>query len=182
MSDWNSGSDWNAGQQGQGGPGEPPPPQQPPAYPPPYPSGGTPPSPGPYPPGPPEQPPGYPSDPYPGGTEQPLPYGSPNPYGYGYGYQGSSSSAPGMEPFAIASLIVAIIGLPMLCLCGVLAIPFGIGAAVLGFVALNSIKSSGGVKTGREIAIAGIILGALDVVLPVVFLLVVGGLSIMNPS
>ena len=123
-------------------PGQPDP-NQPPPIPPGY---------GPPPPGYGAPPPGYGAPPPPPG------YGAPPP-GYGgqpqYGYQ-PGGPKPGTNGLAIASLVTGILGC-----CG----PLAIAAIVLGIVARGQIKQSG--QQGEGLAIAGIICGALWLVVSI---------------
>jgi hypothetical protein len=120
-----------------------------------------PPPPGNYPP-PPPQGGGYPPPPQ-GGGYPPPPQGGgypPPPQGGGYppppgGFGGAPTKT---NTLAIASLVCAVLGL----LCGVGSI-LGI---VLGVVALNQIKQTG--EGGRGLAQAGIVVGAIFVVLGIV--------------
>ncbi|SCX32137.1 protein of unknown function [Mycolicibacterium fluoranthenivorans] len=150
-----------------------PPSQQPPSYeqplyppqgyaaPPTYQPGGYPPPPpgfgAPYP-----DPSGYGAPGYPGaqyGTPPPPPYGAAPGYppaGYGAPY-----GAPATEtnPLAIGSLVASAIGV----LCGIGSI-IGI---VLGIVALNQIKQTR--QGGQGLAIAGIAVGAVSLVVSMIF-------------
>jgi hypothetical protein len=157
--------------------GYPPPPQsyQPPpgGYPPqpPYQSGPQPP----YQSGP--QPPyqsGYPSAPYQSGyPSAPYQSGYPSaPYAGGYG-----ASQPRTNGMAIGSLVASIVGVPLtfLCYTGALGAIVGI---VLGFIAINQIKQSG--EEGRGFAIAGIIIGAVTLLLTVVLIIIGVGYYAMN--
>jgi Domain of unknown function (DUF4190)/Protein of unknown function (DUF2510) len=84
------------------------------------------------------------------------------------GSQWSDHSAPAPPPvyvgetdgYAIASLI-----------CGVLGVP--IVSIVLGVMARNRIRDSGGLKTGNGLAIAGIVLGIVQLVIFVIVLIVI---------
>jgi uncharacterized protein DUF4190 len=93
----------------------------------------------------------------------PNPYAPPPP-GYGYGY------APGYAParqngLAVASLVLGILGWA---LCGVGSIL----AIVLGVVARNQIRASGGQEAGDGMAKAGIILGCVGLALIVAYVVV----------
>lgn len=116
----------------------------------------------------PPPPPGFGAPGYPGaqyGT--PPPYGAPPPppYGAASGYPpagyGAPYGAPATEtnPLAIGSLVASAIGV----LCGIGSI-IGI---VLGIVALNQIKQSR--QGGQGLAIAGIAVGAVSLVLSMIF-------------
>lgn len=152
---------------------------EPPAYP----------SPGSYPP-PPSG--GYPPPPPPGGYPPPPSGDFPPPPGYG-GYPGAFGGPPGpYDPYAAsipagtnslatASLITSIVGalLGLFC-CGVLPIVgwvLPIVSIVLGASALNQIKRTN--EDGRGLAIGGIVIGAVTLVLVVLFI-VVAASGVMN--
>ncbi len=104
----------------------------------------------------PPPPPGVPASPYP----PPPGYGAP---AYGYAYPPAPGYYPGpMAPttngYATASLVCSLVGIFVPILASVLAIFFGV-------VALNQIGSSNGRYEGRGLAIAGIVIGAVGVVL-----------------
>lgn len=83
----------------------------------------------------------------------------PNPYGqpaYGGGQPQTTSV------MSIISLVVGIIGIP---LCGCFV--FSIAAIVLGFLGRNEIDKSGGAKKGRGLATAGLVIGAVTLVLAI---------------
>ncbi|MFA5710309.1 DUF4190 domain-containing protein, partial [Mycolicibacterium sp.] len=127
----------------------------PPDYPPPPPGYGAypPPPAGDYPP-PPPGPPGYGA--YPGGYGAPYdPYGPPVPMG--------------TNNLATASLVTSIIGalLSLFCCLGGFLPVVGI---VLGIAALNQIRQTH--QQGRGMAIAGIVIGAITVVLLIVLFMV----------
>lgn len=74
---------------------------------------------------------------------------------------GSSYDSPKPTGLAIASMILGIVGLiGACCLGGVL----GLIGAIMGHVAMGKIARSGGLASGRGMAIAGIITGYLSVV------------------
>ncbi len=108
-------------------------------------------------------PPSYPS--YPQPQPQQQPYGQPN-YGYPnaapYQPYGYAQPQQGTNGLAIGSLIASVLGL---CTC--------IGSIVgiiLGIIALNQIKERGG--QGRGMAIAGICVGALGIVVAIVWVII----------
>lgn len=132
----------------------------------------------------------YPGAPYPGqqqyGQQQygQQPYGSPANGGYpyagqGYGGQGYPYGVPGaMTPQtdgrATASLICGVLSLPLIFFCSALAVPLPIVAVVLGVLARRDIANSGGLRTGSGMALAGIITGAIALVLMVIVLVFLG--------
>lgn len=157
--------------------------------PPSYPSGPTypPSSPGGYPPSPPSYgPPGtepygaatpeYPSIPYPAPAPPPPSYP-----GAGYpGYAGAPAPVPPIDPYysspssinnglAIASLATSIAGVPLLFAC-LIGVPLAIAAIVMGIVALNQIKQTQ--QQGRGMAIAGIVIGAVTLAIPLLIYLI----------
>lgn len=155
--------------QGYGVPGYPPPagdPGLPPVgYPPPPPYGAAPgyPPPGYGAPG--YVPPGYPPSGY-GVPGYPTPgYGAPGYGTPGYAAQGYppygayGAPAPKTNGLAIASLVASVISL-----CGL----GSIAGIVLGVVALNQIKVSG--ESGRGLAIAGIVVGAVTLLFSLLWL------------
>lgn len=92
-----------------------------------------------------------------GGLAAPGPSGPP-PQGFGVG---RASHQGQLNPLAIASLVLGI----------VCCIPFsGIGAVVLGVLAKNQIDASNGQQRGRELALAGMVLGVLSMSLSVLSL------------
>jgi hypothetical protein len=101
---------------------------------------------------PPPRPPGYPPPPgpgHPGYPPPPLPYYGMPAMGYGYGPGMQLASTSGL---AVASLITGIFG--CFFVTGILSIIFGIAA-------IGQINGSQGRKTGKGLAVAGIVLGAL---------------------
>lgn len=90
-------------------------------------------------------------------------------YGSGYATQGYGGYATGTSApssgLAVGALVAGIVSI-LTFLCGFLAIPAGIAAVVLGFVALNKVKA--GTGGGRGLAIAGIACGAVGGVLSLI--------------
>lgn len=122
-----------------------------------------------YPPPPPESG-GYGEQP--DGAGQPGGYGYPPPpppgqYGGGYG------PPPGSGPTstkAVWALVLGILGLPLALCCSVLGL-VGIASILLGRSARREIAASGGSQRGEGMAKAGYILGWVDVVLAVLFMI-----------
>ena len=68
---------------------------------------------------------------------------------------------------AIASLVVAVLGLPLSCCYG-FGVILSIVALVLGLVALSGIKRSAGAVQGRGLALTGVVLSIVNIVLVIV--------------
>ncbi len=108
---------------------------------------------------------GYPNMPFQGasmppqGPIPPYPYGS--PYGYPYGQMPLPTSTCGL---AIASLV-----------CGVLWLYWAgaILAIIFGIVALGQISRSNGRLQGRGLAIAGIVLGTIELLIAIFLIIVI---------
>ncbi len=89
--------------------------------------------------------------------------------------------------WAVISLVLSIVAFPVTC-CGIVFPPAGcvafipaILAVVLGFIARREIRESGGAQTGDGLALTGIVLGAVLIVVLVLFsCLVVLGLSLLD--
>ena len=109
-----------------------------------------------------DQPPSYPPPPPPP-PPPPGGYGYPPPQPDGYGYPPPVSGYPqqssGTNGMAIASLVCSLLG--WLCVIGPIL------GLVFGFIALGQIKQTG--QGGRGLAIAGIAIGAVVIVLGIVF-------------
>jgi len=73
------------------------------------------------------------------------------------------------EGLAVASVIAGVVGVPI--------VPI-----VLGVMARNRIRESGGLKDGNGLAIAGIVLGVVQVVIWVVVILVLVGVAVGTSS
>ncbi len=101
----------------------------------------------------------------PGGA---APYGQPA-YGQPPGYPPPSGAPAGYgqpqknAPLAIVSLVLGIVGVP----CCTLFV-FGIAAVVTGFLARRQIDASQGALKGGGMAMAGLVLGAVTIVLAIV--------------
>lgn len=106
----------------------------------------------------------YPQDP----QNQP-PYGQPPaghvPYGGGPGGQPGQPSSG----LAVTSMVLGIVSLPA-CICWPLAVVLAIAAIVLGVMAKNKIKA--GQASGNGMATAGIICGAVALVLIAISLII----------
>lgn len=106
--------------------------------------------------------PGGPGGGYPGGPGGPPPGGQPTPGG---GYPGQPSNGLG-----VTALILGIAAIPLVC-CFYIGVPLGIVAVVLGW--LGKQKAERGEATNRGQAMAGLICGAVAVVLGILLLLAV---------
>lgn len=96
--------------------------------------------------------------------QSPLPGSYPPPYGSPYG-----GGVPGPFPLtngkATAALVIGISSLVLSWCCGLGLV--GIVAVVLGVKARGEIRASNGMQTGDGVALAGIITGAIAIVLAV---------------
>jgi hypothetical protein len=107
----------------------------------------------------PSVPPPPPADPH-------RPYGQPQP---AYGYSTYGQPRTGTSGFAIASMVLGIVGvIPFLIWNGIASIL----ALVFGYIARSQIKRSGGTQGGRGMALAGIILGWIGIALLVILIVV----------
>ena len=92
--------------------------------------------------------------------------------------------APGQtSTLAIISLIAGILAvfcLILLCVpcLRILAILFGLAAAIMGFISLRQIKNAEGALTGRGMAIAGLITGLVSLISVAILILIGIGLSL----
>jgi len=122
----------------------------------------------------PQQPPypaQYPQTPYPVQTPQgqyPAPYNPQYPQPYG--------TQPKTNGLCIASLVSSLAPLvlnwiPVVQWFGLLA---SIAAIILGAMGLKKVKESNGAETGKGLAVAGIIIGSVDVFLFIVVVVVIG--------
>lgn len=100
------------------------------------------------------------------------PYGSPQTTPGSYG--APSGGPPPTSGLAIASMVLGIVSVVFgCCWCtyGVISIPSGIAACIMGFIALNQINS--GAASGKGMAIAGLVCGGIGVVLAILFFVLV---------
>jgi len=140
------------------------PPTPPGSYPPPPPYGQEPPQYG-------QQPPQYGQEPPQYGQQPPQygqapqygqqPYGAPPPYGPG-GPVGPSNTQ------GLVGMILGILSIPLAC-CPYLGFVLGVAGGVLGF--LGRKKADAGLATNRGMALAGLICGAIGVVLSIAILI-----------
>jgi hypothetical protein len=79
---------------------------------------------------------------------------------------------PGIPQLAVVSLVTGILGLVgSLCFAGLFVL--GIVAVITGQIALNEIDGSSGTVPGRRVASIGRLLGAISIVLGVLFVVLV---------
>ncbi|MFQ5731683.1 MAG: DUF4190 domain-containing protein [Planctomycetaceae bacterium] len=78
-------------------------------------------------------------------------------------------SSPQTSGQATASMILGIVSLASMCICGLISIPCGITAIILGFISLPKINS--GESVGKGQAIAGIIMGFFGLALTIGFVI-----------
>ncbi|MCX4540992.1 hypothetical protein [Streptomyces sp. NBC_01565] len=119
---------------------------------------------------------GYPSQPAPGGYGYPVQPQAPAAYGYP-GYPGSTgypAAYPGAQPnngFGVTSLVLGILSV-VGCVTSIFAVALGIAAVVFG--ALGRGKANRGEATNGGMALAGLILGAVGIVLGGLLLAIMG--------
>lgn len=108
-------------------------------------------------------------------------YGQPGAYDQGYGAPYGQippgygfAAAPTNSGMAVGALVCGIASFPMMLLCGIFGLPMPIVAVILGILGKREIASSGGTKTGDGMALAGIILGAIGIVLMILFGVFIG--------
>jgi len=90
------------------------------------------------------------------------------PPGEAYGRPGvATAAAQKTSGMAIASLVVAVLGLPLSCCYG-FGVILSIVALVLGIVALSGIKRSAVAVQGRGLAVTGVVLSLVNIVLVIV--------------
>ena len=114
----------------------------------------------------------YGQQPYPPSPAYPpqQPYGAPSAPAYPY-----APPAPmpvSTNGFSIASLICSVLGISLL-------------GVIFGHVALSQIKNSNGMQGGRGLAIAGLIIGYIELALAilfVVFIVLIGAFAASNPG
>jgi hypothetical protein len=116
---------------------------------------------------------GYAQQPYPG-------YGQPG-QGVppaGYGYRGAAAQRP--EPLAIVALVAAIVSVLAAPCCSVPGIVAGGLGLLFGFIARYRITRAGGALKGGGMALAGIITGAVGVVLCILSIVLIAALQANN--
>jgi hypothetical protein len=151
----------DAGDAGHGDVAPPPMPPVPPGgwqAPTPAPPSAPPPAPAPHHGAPPPTGPAYPAAPPPAAYGQPQAYGPPQGYAYGY------PTAPRNDGMAIAALCCGIAAIPLTLFCG-LGVVLGVLGLVFGLVSMRKIDRAAGALTGRGMALAGVICGAVGLVL-----------------
>ncbi len=119
---------------------------------------------------------------YPGYGPQPMPdqpapqpyWGAAPPYG-AYAY-GQPIAAPKTSGFAIASLVTSLISWFIIPLIG------GIVAVVLGHIARGEIRRSNGAITGGGMALAGLIIGYIQIALMLIAIVIVVWIALIFAS
>jgi hypothetical protein len=91
-------------------------------------------------------------------------YGAPG-YGYPYGYQ--YPVQPRTDGLAAGALVASIAGILLTCFC--VGIAGGIAGIIMGNVARRRIRASNGMLLGDGLAVAAIIVGAINVLLTVIW-------------
>jgi Na+/proline symporter len=88
--------------------------------------------------------------------------------------------APQNDPLALASIGVGVFSLITCFCCGLFGLPFPIAAVVLGVLSMNRINKEPDRYTGKNLAIAGIAVGAVSLVLTIVMIFVGVGANLMQ--
>ena len=91
---------------------------------------------------------------------------------------GAPASAPN-NTFGLVSMILGIAAIPLVCCCYI-GVPLGIAAGVLGFMGKQ--KADQGLATNRGMAMAGLICGAVAIVLGILFVILAVVLNVALPG
>ena len=94
-----------------------------------------------------------------------YPYNSPQ-YGSAPQYGAPPGAPQSAGPLAIISLVLGIVSIVGACCCHLFSLPFGIGACVCGFIAMN--QANAGTAGGKGLAVAGLICGGVSIVLAII--------------
>ncbi|MGU3293526.1 DUF4190 domain-containing protein [Williamsia sp. M5A3_1d] len=121
---------------------------------------------------------------------QQAPYGEPQygqqpPYGQGpYGqapFGAPAFGAPENNTLAVVSLVTGILSIPALLLC-YLGVPLAIAALITGFIARGQINREPARFRGTGQATAGIICGAISLVLLVLLIVLIAAIGFSSPT
>lgn len=114
-------------------------------------------------------PPGAPPPPNPMNPMGPMgPMGMPPPQG------------PKTSGLAIASLVTGILSLFPGCCCGLFGIPLSIIALVMGIISIQQVNASAGQIGGKNMALAGTILGGVAIAIDVLMFVLNGTAEVMK--
>lgn len=85
---------------------------------------------------------------------------------------------------ALAALILGLISIPFMFCCGCLGVGTGAGALICGILGRKEIRVSGGTQTGDGMAMAGIVIGAIAIVVSIALMIVGVALNVagFNPN
>jgi len=115
-------------------------------------------------------------------SSQPTPvtpaWTPPPPYAYGYPYQ--LPPRRNTSGLAIASMVVSLVGLALMCGWGPLSVFISPVGAILGHVARRRLRTSG--EQGDGMALTGIIVGWIGLVLSLALLAVIVYVIVEDPS
>ena len=92
------------------------------------------------------------------------------------GYSGPASAGSPTNQLSLTSMILGIAGLVASPCCSFLAFPIGVGAVATGIIGLTQVNADPQ-QAGKGQAIAGIVCGALAMVLPILFIVLSFGFS-----
>ncbi len=97
--------------------------------------------------------------------------------GYGGGYGGAYAQ---LDPLATASLICGVLGIMMICCCGLFTLLLSPLAVILGIVSLVRIKNNPDTLSGTGMAWAGIGTGVAALFFYLLYFIFVGGVQLLN--
>jgi hypothetical protein len=121
-----------------------------------------------------------PYPPQPDYSQQQPAYGAyGQPAGYTNPYGAYPMQAPKTNGMAIASMVLGIVGLVLLCCYGLGGLP-GVIGAILGHVSMKQIRERG--ENGRGMALAGVITGWSAFALSVIFWVIIVIVAINDPT
>jgi hypothetical protein len=112
-----------------------------------------------------------------GGGPPPFgPPGMPGPMGPGFGPPNASTG------LAVGALVSGIIAIPTTCCCSILSLPLAVAAVIMGGVALSKAKAQPHLYGGKGMAVAGLICGAVAIVMAIAALALGMGQALVDYS
>jgi hypothetical protein len=95
---------------------------------------------------------------------------------------------PGFGPpnastgLAVGALVSGIIAIPTTCCCSILSLPLAVAAVIMGGVALSKAKAQPHLYGGKGMAVAGLICGAVAIVMAIAALALGMGQALVDYS